>query len=288
MISLRRTGLMIGLLLTVSISSAEKITDVYDGLIDTYAHPLGRFAFDLPTGWTVGQEEDDTLPVNPGFAPGESQDAIILLSYGELEDDQLSQSPSELMHQYSPDLRASIEALGISLDAADSKPAPVESLEFPAATQKWSGTAGSRPITAWLAGMVADGEYMLVSGVMMKEREQDFLPGLKRIFVSLHEPEGGQTDWLVSAIVGMSFKGSGVGPAKSMSFDTWFFHGENQVMSKYILTNVGIMEEWGRYEIIGNQLSVAFDNSQKEFTIHHDGSLITGLGTDSLVTMHPR
>lgn len=246
----------------------------------------GEFSFELPAGWSVGAESEEGLWIQPGLAPGETLDALILVQHGELELEDQNVAPAALVDRHEAAFRAEMKAAGIELAPAAQRARAVLVGDVPGAVQEWRGkTADGRELRLWLGGVVRRDAWLTVAGALLSGREERFLPGLKRVFATLAPAAPERNQELERLLAGRSFSRSeSFGRAGSST--SWYSFGADGRVKKELsmggLSGLsgsvhGSSEEWGRYEAIGPTLYLYFRDGQSTAEAALEGGGISGL-----------
>ena len=269
-------------------ASFPPLADVFAGTTTRFEHPRGWFGFDMPEGWTVYQQNDTGMVLNPGFTAASTLDAMVGLMWGRLEPEDQNQPVAKVTARWLPRLRQMLAEQGLTI--GDDKPA-IETFrgrDVPGTVVTMKGTSrnGSK-VLVWCGGMVKRDSWIAVNGVVLQGKEDGYLPKLKRIFASLEPKPPEHNAALEQALVGRSFSSSQYGRVtNSASHATYAFSGGNQV-SRRLMTNIAAepglpgasadVERIGRYEVCGDVLYLYFETGQEAGQVVVEGGQVQGI-----------
>jgi len=240
---------------------------VYAGATTTWRHPEGYFTCALPKGWTVAQVTDEAVLLNPGLT--DTLDAIILVSYGLLDEAERGVDVTKLLDDQEGELRQTLAAEGIELRAPQQKAKKVLVGDLPGAQQSWTGTAGgSQPVEVWFGGLVKRDYYLAVTAIAMDGKKAQFLPGAKRVFQSMQPKPPERNLALEQALQGASF--FNVTNSESGAFYATYAFGPQRRVTK-VLSMSGMVglddvnantEDIGSFEVVGDVVYMSFRDGQ--------------------------
>lgn len=287
--------LLLPLVLTLPLlAAAAPLGDLYGGAVTRFDHPRGWFGFEMPAGWQVVEEREDTLVVNPGFSAGDTLDAIVLVTYGELDESERGVGAAALMRRHGDDFRLALLADGIALDTEVPEPEALSLDGRDGAALSWRGTAGGQPVSAWIGGVTEGSHYLIVIGVALDAAAGAYLPGVRRIYASLVTAPPERNHALENALVGLRFFSSSH-VSDSSFHSTYEFPAPGRVKSaSYFTGSIGLdqastgTEEWGSFEVIGDELHLSLESGDRVFRVYASGGEITGLGNDEGITLSRR
>ena len=134
--------------------------------------------------------------------------------------------------------------------------------------------------------------YLTVTAVVVVGKEGRFLPGVKRIFHSVN-PRPPQRDRAAEqALAGAQFSAIETRPGGSSgSFSTIFeFASGNRVKRTMIVSGIvglsdvgGGSEEWGTYEVIGDEVHLSFDSGSDALVLTTEQGHFVALRRDGRV-----
>lgn len=240
----------------------------YSGPVSTISHPRGWFSFEVPQGWAVAQQNDEAMIVNPGLSATDTLDALVVVSFGELEPDQAGKDAAALF----PEVRAAIvqdlAAQSIVVNDTGASPRRVRLAHASGVVQEWPGKAGDRTVRVFFGALVKDAAYLAVTAVVMEGKEERFLPGVKRLLHSIVPKPPARNTAAEQALAGAEFSAIDTRPGGSRgSFSSILeFSAGNRVKKTMIISGMvglstdigGNSEEWGTYEVMGDQVTLTF------------------------------
>jgi hypothetical protein len=269
--------------------SGPPLAGVHEGPATTFAHPRGWFTFELPEGWTVVNQAGDSLRINPGLAPTDKLDALVVVSYGELDAAQAGRDVAELFEEQRPLVLQDLASQEIEVSNPEARPRVVTLARATGLVQEWNGKAGGRDVAVWLGGLAKEGHYLTVIAVVVAGQETRVLPGVKRILHSV-DPRPPKRDLSAEqALAGASFSAIETRPGGSRgSFSTIFdFATGNRVKKTLIMSGMvglsgvgGESEQWGTYEVVGDEVSMTFSDGGDALTLQIEGGRIVSLLRD--------
>ena len=260
------------------------LTGAREGATQAYAHPKGYFTCALPQGWTVARESEDALLVNPGLGERDTLDALVLLTWGQLEAADRGLRPAQLVDRDEAAFREWMRGQQILLSKAARKAESVLVGDVPGATQEWRGkTSEGQAVRLWLGGIVKREYSLAVVVVLLDERAETYLPGVKQIFASLRATPPQRNLALERALAGHSLsKSSSV--SGGFFGSTYEFGADGSVKKEILMSGVsglydvsGSTEEWGRYEVVGDLLYLYFKDGQECATVAVEGQAVVGV-----------
>jgi hypothetical protein len=255
---------------------------MHGGAATTFTHPRGWFSIDLPAGWTVASQSEGSLAINPGLTRADTLDALIAVTYGELDPGLAGASVTDAFQRIRPMLLRDWQAQGIELVDDGAPPQAVALARAPGLVTQWRGRAGGRDVQAWIGGVVQDGHYLAVLSVIVAGQEARFLPGVKRLFHSLQPRPPRRDPAIERALEGAQFSASDMRPGGS--FTTVFeFSAGNRIKKTMIASGRGAVlgggasEEWGSYEVLGNEVHLSFRDETDALVMTIEQGRIVGL-----------
>ncbi len=256
-----------------------ELTDVYDGPVTAERHPEGYFTADLPRGWTVEASAADGAMINPGLRQGEARDAVVLLTWGRLEDGDLDQSPVDVFRKHEADVRQMLAGSGIEITGVRSDPGLVMVDEVPGVVVEWTGTGGGKPLLVWIGLVIKRDWYLGVVGLIAEPRVAEFLPGTKRIFASLKPQPPERNREAEAAIAGHTFSTSETHAGGAFySWYEFYANGRCQKTLSFSGGDVGSTSETpGTWEVVGNTVYLYLQDGQETAALVLEGGRLTGL-----------
>lgn len=260
------------------------VAEVHRGPSARFEHPRGWYRFEMPRGWSAEAAGDEAVVINPGLRQGDRLDAILLLTHGELEEDERSRPIEALLVDNEADVRALFAELELRVQGPDGPPERVLVGELPGACQTWSGrTADGQPVTVWI-GAVARREYFLaVVGVLVREHAERYLPGVKRVFTTLQLTPPERNTQLEGLLAGREVGHSSVHSSGSSSW-IYALRADGSVKKTSIMSFSGMgvsggsSEEFGRWEVVGDEVYLSFASGQEVARVErHPSGQLAGL-----------
>jgi hypothetical protein len=258
---------------------------MHRGAVTTFVHPRGWFSIDLPAGWTVASQSEDGLAINPGLTQADTLDALVAVTYGELDPDLTGSTLTDAFRRTRPLLLRDLHAQGVEIADDGAQPQPVALAHAPGLVKQWRGRAGGRDVQAWIGGVVQDGHYLAVLSVIVVGQEARFLPGVKRLLYSLQPRPPRRDPAIERALEGAQFSASDMRPGGS--FTTVFeFSTGNRVKKTMIASGRGAVlgggasEEWGSYGVLGDEVHLSFRDETDALLLTIEQGRIVGLQRD--------
>lgn len=263
----------------------KALEGVGTGKVQPYTHPKNYFTCALPEGWSVANETPEALVVNPGLAQGDTLDALVFLTWGQLEEGDRGKRPTALVDRDEAEFRAGMREQGLVLDRAQAKSRAVLVGDVPGAVQEWTGKASSgQAIRVWLGGVLKRDTYLSVAVVLVDAKAERFLPGVKQLFASLKPTPPERNPALERALAGHTM-------SRSQSGSSGFFGSVYELradgsVKKELLASGGVggmdyvgasTEEWGRWEVVGDLLYLYFRDGQECGSVVVEGGAATGV-----------
>jgi hypothetical protein len=261
---------------------------MHRGAVTTFTHPRGWFSIDLPAGWTVSSQSEGGLAINPGLTRTDTLDALIAVTYGELDSGLAGATVTDAFRSVRPILLRDLQAQGIEIADDGAPPHAVTLAHAPGLVKQWSGRAGGRDVQAWIGGVVQDGHYLAVLSVIVAGQEARFLPGVKRLLYSLQPRPPRRDPAIERALEGAQFSASDMRPGGS--FTTVFeFSAGNRIRKTMIASGRGAVlgggasEEWGSYEVFGDEVRLSFRDETDALLLTIEQGRIVGLQRDGRI-----
>jgi hypothetical protein len=268
-------------------STVQVLEGIHTGPTTTVNHPRGWFTFEAPQSWSVAEQGESHMLINPGLGPSDSLDALVVVSYGELDAPQAGTDLATLFSAVKPTIIQDLASRGIDVADSGAPPRIVQLGHTTGLVQEWPGRAGARDVRAWFGGLVKDGYFFSVTGVVLAGREDRYLPGLKRILFSVNPSPPQRNLAAERALAGAEFSALETRPGgTSGSFGTTFALGaDGRVKKTMILSGMtgfptlvgGESEEWGTYEVVGDEVTFTFKDSRDTLRLVVEQGQITGL-----------
>jgi hypothetical protein len=266
--------------------AAPLLDGLHSGPVTTIGHPRGWFRFEVPQGWSVASQGDNAMMINPGLSSSDTLDALVVVSYGELEVDQARMDLTTLFQTVKPAIIQDLAAQSIEVTDPAVAPRTVGLAHTTGLVQEWPGKAGGRDVRVWFGGLMKDGHYLAVTAVVVSGQEQKFLPGVKRLLYSVNARPPQRNTAAEQALAGVEFSAVETRPGgRSGSFSTIFaFGAENRVKKTMMMGGMvglsdvgGTSEEWGGYEVIGDEVTLSFKGSEDTLRLVSEGGQLVAL-----------
>lgn len=223
--------------------------------------------------------------VNPGFGPEDTLDALILLTYGELEASDRNVPPAALIERHSPAFKRDLRKEGIQLGKPLSKARAVLVGEVPGGVKEWSATVqGGKKVDVWLGTIVKRDCYLSVGAVIVDGAAERFLPRIKRIFFTLEASPPERNPALERLLAGRSIGKVDINASGSFT-TTYAFHDGGGVTSLSMMSGspsdfdpVSMSsEQQGRYEVVGDVLYMYFGSGQESGVVSVEAGRLVGV-----------
>jgi hypothetical protein len=240
--------------------------------------------------WSVTRQDESSLVINPGFTAADTLDALIVVSYGELDVGQAGSDIADLFESVRPSILQDLASQGIEVHEGDRRPRRVALANATGLVEQWRGRAGGRDVVVWFGGLSSSGCYLTVTAVMLATRLRRFLPGTKRILYST-QPRPPQRDFATErALEAAEFSALETRPGGSRgSFSTSLEFGTGNSLKKTIILSGtlgltmdvgGSSEEWGTYQVIGDEVRLSFSGEQDVLTLVIEQGHVVALERD--------
>jgi hypothetical protein len=256
------------------------------GPVTTISHPRDWFAFEVPQGWSIAKQGDDSMMINPGLSASDTLDALVLVAYGELDAAQARMDLSALFREVKAAVIQDLASQSIQVTDSAAGPRLVSLAHTTGLVHEWPGTAGTRAVHVWYGGLVKDAHYFAVTAVVLAGHEARFLPGVKRLLHSVNPRPPQRNTAAEQALAGAEFSALETRPGgKSGSFGVILeFSPGNRVKKTMMVSGMaglsgigGASEEWGAYEVIGDQVTLSFNDGRDLLQLVVQGDRIVAL-----------
>lgn len=240
---------------------------------------VGRASFILPKGWTIANREGDLAVVNPGFAETDTLEALIVVGSEALEGADVNRTITALLEVNLPNLGEYLSQVQVEVDLRRAK---VTALALPKlsgaqltlAGQSVSPSGGKLPVTVWV-GTTRDAKSAAsVLVVVLRGKEETYLPGARRILESLQFIAD-----VPANLGGLEFGFSRFYDGGSTT--TTYRFRDNGTVTKHRMTstrfNTSESEVHGTYVQRGDHVTIRVDGSAEEATLERRGGNLTGL-----------
>ena len=185
----------------------EQLADLHTGKLKTFRQSDGFFTFQMPADWTA-EEQPQAVAINPGLKEGDTLDAVILVSFGELTEEERGQPIEAILTARESELLAGFAEMGVQLARATAEPTRIGVKDLAGAEQLWRGEAGGQAVTLWFGALVQREYYFAVVALVVDASSKRFMPGARRILASV-EPKAPVRDRAVEGeLAGLEFGSS--------------------------------------------------------------------------------
>lgn len=251
---------------------------------------VGRASFTLPRGWAIANRDGDLALVNPGFAATDTLDALIVVGSETLEGADLTRTVTALLEANLPTLDEYLREVQVEVDLRRAKVTALTLPKLSGAELTLAGKSGGKlPVTVWV-GTTRDAKAAAsVLVVVLRGKEETYLPGARRILESLQFTAEPKDDKSVSAgLGGLEFGYSRIYDGGSTT--TTYRFRANGTVTKHRMTSTSFnsseSEAHGTYVQRGDQVTIRVDGSAEEATLERRAGKLTGLRMGN--TVHDR
>jgi hypothetical protein len=242
----------------------------------------------MPEGWTVYQQNDAGMVLNPGLKATDTLDAIVGLMWGRLEAEDQNQPVAKVMEKRLPLLQKTLQEQGLVVP--DGK-APIETFrgkDVPGAVVVLAAsTMQGQKCRVWCGSMIKRDSWIAVSGVVLEGKEENYLPKVKRVFASLEPKPPERNPALEAALVGRSFSSSQYGRTTNSASHAIYTFAGGGVVTRRLMTNIAAepslpgasadVERTGRYEVCGDVLWLWFETGQEAGQVLQQQGQVAGI-----------
>lgn len=242
-----------------------------------WTHPRDWFSFEMPAAWSIAGEAEDALLINPGLGPNDTLDVVIIVTGGQLEQNERGVPIETLTQRYEGDVRSMMAAQGIQLQPATAAPRRVLVGDLPGCEQTWKGrTQDGKAVELWM-GLVAKRDYYLVTmGILLDGKGPRYMPGIKRIFTTMEPTPPERNEQLQQAFAGHRISHNET--TGSGSFTTIYSFSQGGGVHEENMFSGGefssATEDSGTYEVIGDELYLYMSDGQKVGQVQSSGGRI--------------
>ncbi len=243
---------------------------------------VGAVQFELPVGWSVGRREGDIALINPGFAPTDTLDALIVVAVAPLADAARRQAITAVLQAQLPQVAVDLREQQVE---ADLRGVVVQAMALPnragAQLQVPGRAGGQQPVTVWL-GATKDGRHSAtVLLVVVRGKEDSFLPGARQLLSSIEfgaaaarAPAAGGGE-----LAGLEFGHASFGSGSSLTTVYRFAAGGRAHRRTMFSSSIGgtDSEAGGGFEQRGDQVTIRIGADTVEATIERQGGQIVAL-----------
>lgn len=271
-----------------NVKAPPELAGVFTGKTTRWDHPRGWLSFDMPERWTVYQQADTGMVLNPGLTATDTLDAIIGLMWGRLEPQDQNQPVAALIEKRVPEMKKLLAEQGLTVGEPEGPIATYKGKDVPGAvlTFKSQGPQGQK-LLVWFGGIVKRDSWLAVSAVVLEGKEQNFMPQVKRIFTSLEPKPPERNPKLEAALVGRSFSSSQYGKITGSAHHASYTFHQGSTVARRLISNVpdrpGLpgsgadSERTGRYEVCGDVLFLYFESGQEVGQVMQQGGQVSGI-----------
>lgn len=220
---------------------------------------VGAVSFEAPAGWTIVNESADGALLNPGFAPTDTLDALVIVMHGELEADEQGAPLTQVVRDRLPDLASELRDQAIVVDFDGAKPRVVKTASGDGVVVEAAGRANdARDVKVWLGVARNGATFAVVLGVLTVERASNFLPPLARVHATMSfvEPSGGEAE-----LAGSEFGHSSIGSGGNSLTTVYTFGAAGQVTRRTMFSSsIGGSDRsvGGRWTVDGDTVTMTF------------------------------
>jgi hypothetical protein len=251
-------------------SPLPELVGVYQGAVTPLQHPDGYFRCDMPRGWSVEGQTEGALLVNPGLQETDTLEGLVFITYGELEERDRGTDIAQLLTLREPEMRADLEAQGLTLTKPAKPARKVAVGERAGAELEWRGQGANGGVTVWCGALVEREYYLAVVALVMEGKEAQYVPGAKRMFRSLEPKAPEPNPRLERGLAGATFgKSTSFGDSGSMT-TTYAFSSDGTVRRETLVSGPtptgdigGDVETAGRFRAVGKLVYMQFRDGQE-------------------------
>ena len=264
-----------------------ELEGMYAGEVHHFEHPRGYLGFDLPKGWSAGELGDEGMSFNLGLPPYGMPEAIAGLLWGLVPEEDQNRPVAQILEKYIPTLRTALKDEGLIIRKPDGPIKTYRGKDVPGAVARFEGrTTTGVDCVVWCGSMIKRNVYVTVSGVYAAEKEEKYLPKLKRVFATLEPRPPERNPELEALMVGKTFSSSQYGRVVEAAHHSSYTFAANNVVHRRLLSNIvskpGLpgsvidSESSGRYEVCGDILFMFFDTGQTVGQVMLEGKQVVG------------
>lgn len=266
------------------LAAPAQLTDLHEGKLKTFRQSAGFFTFQLPAEWTA-EEQPQAIAINPGLVAGDTLDAVILASFGELAEEERGRSIESILTTKEADLLAGFSGIGVQFTRASAAPRRIGVKDLTGAEQLWHGEAGGQAVTLWVGAIVQREFYFAVVALVVDANSKRFMPGARRILASV-EAQAPQRDPEVEAeLVGLEFASSSDFGGGGSIHTVYEFAAGGSVSRRTMTSGSfgldgsvgGETIARGSYMVVGPLVYLQFGDGQEVARLARDGRRIDAL-----------
>lgn len=246
---------------------------------------VGRARFALPRGWREARRTGDVVLLDPGLAATDTLDALVFATCGELEAHERDQELTALVRAQLPQLARELAVQRVQIELARASVAAVELPSGPGVELRVPGVAaGARAVTVWVGAMRDATHSALVIAVVLRSREDAFLPGARAMLQSarLAQPDAAAVAAVASdadALAGAEFGRATFGSGASLT-TVYTFGGDGSVQRRTMFSsqfNGSDSTRGGVYRLRGDHVSLRIGDDELEGTLEREGGRVVAL-----------
>lgn len=260
------------------------LADLHEGKLQTFRQSDGFFTFQMPVGWRA-EEQPQAIAINPGLKEGDTLDAVILVAFGELAEDERGQTIESILSAKESELISGFSELGVRLERASAVPTRIGVKDLAGAEQLWRGDAGGQAVTLWVGAIVQREYYFAVVALVVDASSKRFMPGARRILASV-EPKAPVRDRDAEAeLSGLEFAASTDFGGGGSIHTVYEFGGDSSVSRRTMTSGSfgldgsvgGESIARGTYMVVGPLVYLQFGDGQEVARLSRAGRRIDAL-----------
>jgi hypothetical protein len=232
---------------------------------------VGRASFALPKGWTIANRDGDLAVVNPGFAEADTLDALIVVGSETLEGADLTRTVTALLETNLPALGVHLGDLQVEVEVRSAKVRALALPKLAGAEVTLVGlSGGERPVTVWVGTTRNETAAASVLVVVLRGKEDVYLPRARRILESLgFTAETATPASPQSGLAGLEFGSSTFGSDSSLT--TVYRFGAHGAVTRRTMFSSPFggsdSEAHGSYTQSGDGVTIRVDGETFEATL---------------------
>ena len=239
---------------------------------------VGRVSFTAPAAWTVARETEAGALLNPGFAPTDTLDALILVVHGHRHDRERGLGVTELVRGRLAELASELRKQAISIDLAAASMRLAKTAAGDGIVLESEGLAnGDRKVSVWLGATSDTTGFAAVIGVLVSERVREFVPKLERLHASMRLQS---PSVVVHPLAGAEFGRATFGSGGNSLTTTYAFLGDGSVVRRTMFSSsIGGSDrsERGTWTLAGEALQMRFSGETTSARIVVESDRIVAL-----------
>jgi hypothetical protein len=187
-----------------------------------------------------------------------------------------------------PELKRGLAEQGLTALEPDGEVATFQGKDVPGAVLTFrSRSQQGKQLKVWFGGIVKRDSWIAVSGVVLADKEADYLPQVRRIFTSLEPKPPERNPKLEAALVGKTFSSSQYGKVTGSAHHASYTFQAGSLVTRRLMSNIPSQpgmpgasadaERTGRYEVCGDVLFLIFDTGQEAGQVLQQGGQPAGI-----------